>query len=687
MADNNNKDVQLKEIYDPKVERRTVIDTPSVQEGERPSLHPYIIQLAIAADDIPQWGTTPVVRDKKLREFWVTEPLLASAVYGVTIRNASFAWEVVGSDPSKPNPKYTVSRVTEILKRSNRGKGWQDLMLKTCTDLYCTDNGAFWHLIRKQDRPDSPVLNITHLDSARCLRTGDPKYPVIYTDRMGREHILRWYEVVTIEEFPSPVEEMYGMQVCAVSRCLRAAQILRDIAVYKHEKVSGAWTRSVHFISNVTQSAIENAVDLAEEQNLNRGLYRYSQPVVIAGLDPKNPISHAQVDLASLPDAFDEETTFKWYIAQLALAFGVDYQEFAPLMSGNLGSSQQAEILHLKTRGKGPALIMTVLENVLNDHGILPNNVIFRFKEQDVRTEREKADTKFARAKQRSMMLRSGEIDEEAARQLAVEDGDIPEWMATEIAARRKKEEKEEQRLQTTGNNNAENTPGSEFGVDQIVSGIDSHNERQVKLVSMKDVEIARQRLVKFKESSYGPPEMCAILGFESWNEISSVQDYLKLIMPDDDGIRWTYPRDFHITLVYAQLMSWDQAQEIVSRFTASDVDFELEVDGLGVFEQPSYNALYLKVKPKEELNQLQRRIYDEVSKMNLPVSDYSLPEQWTPHITLAYLAKNVEIPKLSPQFELQASSMSFTRSNYYDEFVVTKPNKDLERDALSIPE
>jgi len=501
MADNNNKDVQLKEIYDPKVERRTVIDTPSVQEGERPSLHPYIIQLAIAADDIPQWGTTPVVRDKKLREFWVTEPLLASAVYGVTIRNASFAWEVVGSDPSKPNPKYTVSRVTEILKRSNRGKGWQDLMLKTCTDLYCTDNGAFWHLIRKQDRPDSPVLNITHLDSARCLRTGDPKYPVIYTDRMGREHILRWYEVVTIEEFPSPVEEMYGMQVCAVSRCLRAAQILRDIAVYKHEKVSGAWTRSVHFISNVTQSAIENAVDLAEEQNLNRGLYRYSQPVVIAGLDPKNPISHAQVDLASLPDAFDEETTFKWYIAQLALAFGVDYQEFAPLMSGNLGSSQQAEILHLKTRGKGPALIMTVLENVLNDHGILPNNVIFRFKEQDVRTEREKADTKFARAKQRSMMLRSGEIDEEAARQLAVEDGDIPEWMATEIAARRKKEEKEEQRLQqTTGNNNAENTPGSEFGVDQIVSGIDSHNERQVKLVSMKDVEIARQRLKDFKE-------------------------------------------------------------------------------------------------------------------------------------------------------------------------------------------
>lgn len=502
MADNNKSDINLKEVYDPVIERRTVVDTPNIQEGERPSLHPYIIQIASMADDIPQWGVDPITRDRKLREFWVTEPLLASAVYGVAIRNASFAWEVVGADPTKPNPKNTVTRVSEILRRSNRGKGWQDLMLKTCVDLYSQDNGAFWQLIRKNNRPDSPVLNIVHLDSAKCLRTGDPKYPVIYTDRRGKEHVLRWFEVVTIEEFPSPVEDMYGMQVCAVSRCLRAAQILRDIAVYKHEKVSGAWTRSVHFVSNVTQSAIENAVSLAEEQNLNRGLYRYSQPVVVAGLDPKNTISHVQVDLATLPDSFDEETTFKWYIAQLALAFGVDYQEFAPLMSGNLGSSQQAEILHLKTRGKGPALIMTVLENVLNDHGILPANVKFRFKEQDVRSEREKAESKFVRAKQRSMMLRSGEIDEEAARRLAVEDGDIPEWMAQEVEQRRQ-QRAEQERIQTQVDNTNEerDTEGSEFGIDQIISGIDSHAERQVKLVSMKDVERARENLNKFRES------------------------------------------------------------------------------------------------------------------------------------------------------------------------------------------
>lgn len=677
-------DVQVKEIYDPTLERRSVVDTPSLQEGERPALHPYVIQLATIADDIPQWGVTPIVRDRKLRDFWVTEPLLASAVYGVTIRNASFAWEVVGSDPAKPNPKNTITRVSEILKRSNRGKGWQDLMLKTCTDLYTTDNGAFWQLIRKRPRPDSPVINIAHLDSAQCLRTGDPQYPVIYTDRKGTEHVLRWFEVATIEEFPSPVEEMYGMQVCAVSRCLRAAQILRDIAVYKHEKVSGAWTRSLHFVSNVTQSAIENAVGLAEEQNLNRGLYRYSQPVVVAGLDPKNTISHVQVDLATLPDSFDEETTFKWYIAQLALAFGVDYQEFAPLMSGNLGSSQQAEILHLKTRGKGPALIMTMLENVLNDHGILPANVTFRFKEQDIRSEREKAETKFARAKQRSMMLRSGEIDEDAARRLAVEDGDIPEWMANEIKTRREKEKKEQE---NNTNANQTPTPGSEFGTDQIISGIDSHNERQVRLVSMKDVERARMRLQKFKDSSYGPPEMCAILSFEDWDDIRAVQEYLKIIMPDDDGIRWTYPNDFHITLAYAQLMSWDQAAEVANRFTSSDVAFEVEVEGISVFEQPSYNALYLEVKPNEHMTKLQRRVYEEIVGMGLPTSEYSIPEQWKPHITLAYMSKDIEIPELNPMFTLQATSMSFTRSSYYDEFVITKPNKDLERDALSVSE
>lgn len=445
--------------YDAAANQQSVVQTPEVQEHQTPSAHPIILNVAAASQSITPWGTYPKRRDKELRSFWLSESWLASVVYSVTIRNASFAWEVVGADASKTSPKNTIRAVERLLKRANRGKGWKNLIIKTCVDLYTVDNGAFWEIIRKNNNdPRSPVINIAHLDSIRCTRTGDPEYPVLYEDRYGKETALAWWQVRTLEEFPSPVENAFDMQVSAVSRALLAAEIIQSISVYKMEKVSGNFTRAIDALSGVTQQNIDDALEMAEEQNLNRGLYRFSLPVIIPGIDPTSSLSHVHIDLASLPDNFSEDTSFKWYVAQLAAAFGVDYQEIAPLMTGNLGSSQQSEIMHLKTRGKGPALIMGLFEDIIND-GLIPSNVEFRFLEQDLRSETEKANARFTRAKDRAMRLKSGELDAEAARQLAIEDGDLPRWLADEIDARGTEETEEE------------------FGPEQIMSGIESREE------------------------------------------------------------------------------------------------------------------------------------------------------------------------------------------------------------------
>ena len=136
-------------------------------------------------------------------------------MYSTTVRNASFEWEIVPANPESPDPKNTRRAVTRMLKNSNRGQGWKPFMLKSCYDLYNTDNGLFWELIRAKDSPDSPVLNVAHLDSGQCWRTGDPEVPVLYQDRFGKLHYLKWYQVITIEEFPSPIESMFGVQLCA----------------------------------------------------------------------------------------------------------------------------------------------------------------------------------------------------------------------------------------------------------------------------------------------------------------------------------------------------------------------------------------------------------------------------------------------------------------------------------------
>lgn len=421
-------------IMDPReAVARSVVDFPSESDGDRPRVNMIVFNIANAADAIPAWGVDLKARDRELRAFWKTEPILASAVYSVATRIAVLEWHIVNADPTKPKQKNTIRAVERMLNMADRGNGWQVFLMKVLTDVFTQDNGAFIEIIRRENKEDSPVIGIAHLDSWRCTRTGDPKVPVIYEDRLGRYHKLRWYQVITLEEMPAPEETMYGAQVCALSRALRAAQIIRDIAVYKQEKVSGSFARSLHFVSGVSSMEIEAALARAQEQMLNQGLYRYQQPPIVTTIDPTHELRTATIDLASLPDHFDEDTTMRWYISQLALAFGVDYQEFAPLPGGALGSSQQSEILHLKARGKGPAAMIRRIEHILNNYGILPSNVRFEFKSIDSRADEDLANARYTRGRDRALRLTSGELTAEAAVRLAVLDGDLPEHLAEQI--------------------------------------------------------------------------------------------------------------------------------------------------------------------------------------------------------------------------------------------------------------
>jgi hypothetical protein len=428
------------------IAKKSIVSTPTAAQNAAPR-GPIVFNIATAADEFTPWGYDVASRDAQLRSFWHTEPLLASAVYSMSARLAVVDWKIEGIDPTKPKPRNTVSAVEQMLKNADYGEGWMDFITKVAIDIYTQDNGAFIELVRQDNDPKSAVISINHLDSARCFRTGDREAPVRYQDKDGVYHELKWWNVIALTEMPSPIETMYSVGYSAVTRALRAAQIIRDIAIYKKEKVSGQFMRTIHFVSGVSDDNIEAAMALSQERQLNLNLYRYAQPAIVATLDPDTTLQHEQIDLASLPDGFDEEITLKWYISQLALAFGVDYQEFAPLPGGNLGSGQQAEILHLKSRGKGPALLMSRLENIFNNFGILPKNVKFEFTVQDSRAEAERAAARFERGKDRSARVQAGELDAEGARELAVLDGDLPEWML-DIINKRIEEKKKEEKAQ-----------------------------------------------------------------------------------------------------------------------------------------------------------------------------------------------------------------------------------------------
>lgn len=334
------------------------------------------LYLGTVADSIPAWGTNVRYRDIELRRFYKTESMLSGTVFGTASRYASFKYVLSG-------PERQCGIMQRVLHNSEHGKGWIKLWIPVIKDMLTQDNGAILECIRTEDDPRAMTIQLNHLDSSRCTRTGNWEVPIIYRDLYGSEHRMKWYQVYDLCEYPDPDERMRGYQECAISRLLTDAQKMRDIAVYEKEKVSGRNPASVHFIGGIQQQRINSILKLDQNRLDNEGFSSYQVPPIIAALDQNARVSHEQVDLRSLPDGYDKDSQMRWYVIELALAFGLDPQDIAPLPGGNLGSAQQSSILAQKGRGKGPALFMSSVQHMMNFHGIMPKTVQFTFAEQD----------------------------------------------------------------------------------------------------------------------------------------------------------------------------------------------------------------------------------------------------------------------------------------------------------------
>lgn len=387
----------------------------------------FVIWLGSVADDIPAWGAMPYARDVKLRQFWPSEPVLAGAMFTMVSRYAAFGYTLDG-------PDRMVKIYNEMLNCAQSGQGWLAFIVPFTIDYLTQDNGGVIEFVRIDNNdPTSPVVTFNHLDSGRCVRTGRVKEPVIYYDRWGKPHLMKWWQVAAVSEMPSPIELMRGIGYCAVTRILRSAQIMRDTGVYRREKISGRFNNAIHLVSGVTSKAIQDALAKQKVMSDSQGLTRYQAPAIVASLDPNAKVEHALLEMASLPDNYDIDKDMKWYITQLSLAFGTDYQEFAPLSGGGMGGGQQGEVLHLKARGKGPKLFMENMETIFNWHGVLPRNVTFSYGDQDSGEDLDKTKVALLRAEERAMRLKSGELTPEIAVRMAIDAGDLDPKYADEL--------------------------------------------------------------------------------------------------------------------------------------------------------------------------------------------------------------------------------------------------------------
>jgi hypothetical protein len=255
---------------------------------------------------------------------------------------------------------------------------------------------------------------------------------VIYQDRRGAFHELMAWQVMALADMPSPIEEMHEVGFSFVSRVFRSAQTVRDWIIYREEKISGRFARAVH-LTNISAQAISDAIAQAGAYADERGLTRYSQPIIADTLDPSGRPYHTTIPLAELPEGWDEDTMMRWYVALIALAAGEHYSFFAPMPGRRLGSAREVEVQERQARGKSSRLFMDMITDMFTNAGVFPSDCLFVFKDKDPDEQKQKDDGAFRRAETRRRRIESGEITPAIARQIALDEGDLKEKYLTEL--------------------------------------------------------------------------------------------------------------------------------------------------------------------------------------------------------------------------------------------------------------
>lgn len=412
-------DTQTNAIIEQSIDQ-SVQSTPSVSSGS------FLLHWLVRAGlNLHAWWSE--ARDIDLRNFWKTSDHLSGAMYTMQSKMTSIPFQVLPRDPSNKEHLRAAEKWTLKLQGGAEwGEGWASFYAPFVEDLLGQDNGGFFEIIGA-GAADGPLVGeavtVKQIDAGACQRTGDPTYPVLYRDSSGKMYKLHRSRVGYVSQLPSSIKDMYKVGFCAVSRCINTAQSLVDNLIYKQEKLGSRPRRAVA----VTQGGLDpedvaEAFKLVESELDSQGLSRYSKIALVGDSSlPEADIN--MIDMASLPDGFDEETSFNLGIAVIALAFGLDARELAPAMTSG-ATRADALLQHLKQRGKGPGQIIQLTEQLF-DYKVLPPYLQLVFDFQDDEQDRQAAETKEIRSRRWNTAIKSGALDERTTRQQMMEVGDL----------------------------------------------------------------------------------------------------------------------------------------------------------------------------------------------------------------------------------------------------------------------
>lgn len=391
----------------------------------------------------PWWSKT---RDKQLRRFWKDADHISSAFWMIGTKMVSVPFTVIPRDMTIKSHVKQADYYNSLLQEEIEfGGGWSEFWMPFFLDLWTQDNGAFGEVLGggKPDGPiEGPVIGLRHLDSYRCSRTSSPQFPVIYQATDSKKYKLHHTRVIHISQMKSPAEEMYGVGHSWLTRAINKAQELVDISIYKQEKLGSRPPRQLLIGKGISTKELGGALRLANESMDNEGLTRFSKTAIIGSKNPE--IAVDRIDLATVPDGFDEQTSTELGMFLIALAGGFPPRWIWPASSTG-ATIADAIFSHISGTGGGASWHLQAMTRLLagsprgaaHSRGkVLPPHLKIVFDYQDDEQDRAQSEIRKSRADYREKNLNTGSTTVRVNREQMLSDGEItePQFKEMELA-------------------------------------------------------------------------------------------------------------------------------------------------------------------------------------------------------------------------------------------------------------
>lgn len=385
----------------------------------------HMMSLASKVDEIPRRGTTAYSR--WIDKLWKEEPILAGAVYSMVAKMQAMNWKVEGG---RNNSK----RTAEMLARAQYmlGSDWAGFIGSSAIDFYTQDNGVWWDVTR-QGGKWGRMTDLAHIDTRNCIPTGNANVPMYYSSSVvGHTHMYKPGEYMHFASMILPNEGELGLGYCACSRAARAAKLLMALHSYDAEKLQNLPPEGIASVTGLTDREFRQAIRLWLAERKKNNSLTFPQVLWLIGSNPNATVSVDIASFSTIPESFDRQTVVAQYVNTLALCFGVDTREFWAISTGALGTASEAEVQHLKARGKGGGEFITMVESQLNAE--LPDDVIFKFDTQDIEEDMVSATVAHEWIQAYLPLVApalGGEqiIDAKTFMRLLADKGVVPEWV------------------------------------------------------------------------------------------------------------------------------------------------------------------------------------------------------------------------------------------------------------------